>query len=134
MNGLPEELAVAFAETHDDAVIAFHGRIAGRLIVGADENLPAGDDRTSVRDLSQFGHPFDVLSLSLFGTPFRGHVLVPGVDGITAQRASTHGAIVIRLFPGVVRSDLSSTEHNPESERADHNGELANKPANLHGA
>src|SRR6266436_2886648 len=125
MNRLPKELSVAFAEAHDDAVLSFDGRIARGFVIGADENLPAGDNRTSIRDLSQFGHPFDVLSLSLFCAPFRGHILVPGVDGITAPGTTPHGTIIVRLFPGVVRPDLSSTEHNPESERADHDDELA---------
>src|SRR5882762_4240822 len=101
MNRLPKELAIAFAEAHDDTVIAFCGRITRSFVIGADENLAAGNNWTPVGDLAKPCHPLDVLSLSLFGAPFRGHILVPGVDGIAAPRASTHGAIVVWLFPRI---------------------------------
>src|SRR5579864_7480870 len=45
---LPEELAVRLAEAHQDALVVLDLRVARLVVVGADVDLAAGDDRAAV--------------------------------------------------------------------------------------
>ncbi len=58
---LPEELAVGLAEGHQHAAVARLLRIAQQLVVGADEDHAARDDRVAVALRSEVGHPLHVL-------------------------------------------------------------------------
>src|SRR5262249_30742345 len=58
---LPEELAVRFAEAHQNAPIAGFLGVAHRFIVGADINLPSGHYGIAIALGAKLRDPFDIL-------------------------------------------------------------------------
>src|SRR5205814_9545028 len=90
---LPEEIAGFLVEANEDALVAFDRGVARVLVVGADKDLAAGDDRPAVGAGTQLLDPFDVLLF--FNVPIRSDVLLEGVNEI-----ALHGATKER--PGVL--------------------------------
>ena len=84
---LPEELAGGLAERHQHAAIAGLLRIAQQLVVRADEDHAARDDRVAVALRAELGHPLDVL-LGLH-VPVGGQAL-HGRHHVAVGRAAPH--------------------------------------------
>ena len=65
VDDLPEELAVGLVEAHEDGLVALDLGIARHVVVGADVDLAAGDDRAAVGLGAELGDPLDVLAACL---------------------------------------------------------------------
>ena len=67
--------------------------VARLLVVGADEDLAAGDDRAAVGLGAEVGDPLDVLVLPCLDVPLGGQVLGVEVDHVACGRAAVHGPV-----------------------------------------
>src|SRR5262249_35848293 len=81
---------VGCAEAHDDAAVPAEFRVARLLVVGADENLVAGDDGTAVRRVPELGGPLDILLLAFLDAPVGEDTLGEGVGPVAAGPAAEH--------------------------------------------
>src|SRR5207247_98126 len=108
---LPEELAVRLAEAHDDALVAAYLLVARAVVVGADEDLAAGDGRPAVGLAAQVGRPEDVLLLARRDAPVGRRVLLEQVDEVPLHRAAPQGpgvgGFLLRLGLLVGRDSLA---------------------------
>ncbi len=84
---LPEELAVGGAERHHHALVAFGAGAAPALVVGADVDLPAMDDRAGVGLRAELLVPLDVLAAG--DVPGRGQTGLAR-DHVARRRAAEH--------------------------------------------
>ena len=110
---LPEELARLLVEAHEDALVDRRavGVVVGRLaaiavvarvlVVGADEDLAAGDDRPAVGPAAERFLPLDPvaeyadLGVVLALGELVGESRLDQVDEVAAGRAAEHGVVAV---------------------------------------
>src|SRR5207244_3275845 len=75
---LPQEFAIRLAEAHDDAFIqrlvpglVDVAGIARLLVIGADKDLAAGNDRSAVSLRAQIDAPLDIFLAARLDAPFK---------------------------------------------------------------
>src|SRR5262249_23166767 len=91
MDDLPLEFAVGLAQAHDDALVALDVLVARPVVVRADEDLAAGEDRPAVGLAAEELRPEDVLVVG--NVPVGGHVLFDEVDEVALHRAAPDGPV-----------------------------------------
>ena len=104
-NDLPEKTAVGLAEAHQNALVALDVLVARPIVVGANEDLAAGDGRPAVGLAAQVGRPEDVLFLARRVAPLGRGVLLEQVDQVALHGAAPHRpgvAVFLGLLGGLL--------------------------------
>ena len=98
VSDLPEELAVGFAEAHQDRFGVLHSGVARFLVVGADENFASGDGRRQIAARADRRDPLNILLPTFADHPLGRHVLVERVDHVPLRVSAEHGPVSVRSF------------------------------------
>src|SRR5262249_13456537 len=101
-DGLPEDRAVGLGEAHDDPLVALDRRVAGPVVVGADEDLAPGEGRPAVGLGAQGDPPLDVLLLALGDGEVQGQALLGEVDEVALHAAAEERPAAGLLLLGLV--------------------------------
>ena len=118
---LPVQLSGFLVEAHQNRTVAFDSFIAGRLVVRAEKDSPAGDGRVSVRLRPELGDPLDVFRrrrVDLLGAA----LVSPRVPGRREARLGGD-----HVTAGAAAPERPVRRRGNQSARAENRGESKNR-------
>ena len=122
MNDLPQELSRGFFEAHQNALVSLDLGVARVVVVGANEDLAAGDDRPAVGLGAKFCGPLDVLAAGHL--PFDGGVAVQSVYHVALNGAAEHRVGGLRLGflgrAGIILAECLAVEIDDRDDRSEY--------------